>query len=46
MVIRDYIEPLHPGIALDGVTDPATDDLAEMVSAIRGAQLRNSNSDA
>jgi hypothetical protein len=38
MVIRDYIEPLPPGIANDGVTDRVTSDLAEMVSAIRAAR--------
>jgi hypothetical protein len=46
MVIRDYIEPLPPGIANDGVTDRATADLTEMVSAIRGVHLGGSSSDA
>jgi hypothetical protein len=37
MVIRDFIEPLPPGLDTDGVTDLATRDLAEMVDAIRTA---------
>jgi hypothetical protein len=35
MVVRDYIQPLPPGLAADGVTDEATADLDEMVKAIR-----------
>jgi hypothetical protein len=38
MVIRDYIEPLPPGLDNDGVTDLVTPDLAEMVSAIRATR--------
>ena len=38
MVIRDYIEPLPPGLDSDGVTDLVTPDLAEMVSAIRATR--------
>ncbi|MFJ9131261.1 hypothetical protein ACIRJS_44995 [Streptomyces sp. NPDC102340] len=37
MVIRDYIQPLPPGLAEDG-TDLTTADLAEMVDAIHTAK--------
>jgi hypothetical protein len=38
MVVRDYIQPLPPGLAADGVTDNLTPDLAEMVTALRQAR--------
>lgn len=38
MIVRDYIQPLPPGIANDGVTDRATADLAELVGYLRQAR--------
>jgi hypothetical protein len=40
MVIRDYIKPLPPGIAEDGVTDHATSDLRELVGYLRQARQK------
>lgn len=37
MVIRDHLQPLPPGLADDGQTDHATEDLAEMVANLRNA---------
>ena len=38
MVIRDYIKPLPRGLAADGVTDNLTQDLEEIVAALRHAR--------
>ena len=38
MVVRDYVRPLPPGIAADGITDRATADIVEMVTALRNAR--------
>ena len=38
MVIRDFIKPLPPGLAADGVTDDLTQDLGEIVAALRQAR--------
>lgn len=38
MVIRDFIEPLPRGLAADGVTDDLTQDLEEIVAALRQAR--------
>lgn len=38
MLIRDYIKPLPPGIAADGVTDHATSDLQELAGYLRQAR--------
>jgi hypothetical protein len=38
MVIRDYVKPLPPGLAADGVTDNLTQDLKEIVAALRKAR--------
>lgn len=38
MVIRDFIKPLPKGLATDGVTDELTDDLEELVAALRQAR--------
>jgi hypothetical protein len=38
MVIRDFIKPLPQGLAADGVTDNLTQDLEEIVAALRQAR--------
>jgi hypothetical protein len=38
MIIRDYIRPLPKGLAADGVTDHATEDLRELVGYLRQAR--------
>jgi hypothetical protein len=38
MLVREYIQPLPPGLDADGVTDNLTTDLGGMVMALREAR--------
>jgi hypothetical protein len=38
MIVREYIQPLPPGLDADGVTDNLTTDLGGMVMALREAR--------
>jgi hypothetical protein len=38
MILREFIEPLPPGLDADGCTDVLTDDLGVMVRALREAR--------